>query len=44
MTVVTVEAAIFIPRSPVGISLQLSGVGKGLIVLDLHHYLVYQSN
>ena len=36
MTVVTVEAVIFVPKSLVGISLQLSRVGQGLLVLDLH--------
>ena len=36
MTMVTVEVAIFVPQSPIGISIQLSGVGQGLLVLDLH--------
>ena len=41
MTVVMVEAAIFVSRSLVGVSLQLSGVGQGLLILDLHQDLVY---
>ena len=44
MTMVPVEVAIFVPRSPIGISLQLSGVSQGLLVFDLHQDLVYQDS
>ena len=36
MTVVTMEAAIFVPRSLVKIPLQFSGVGHDLFIFDLH--------
>ena len=36
MTMVTMEAAIFIPRSFVGITLQLSRERQSPLVLDLH--------
>ena len=44
MTVVSVEAAILILRASVGISLQLSGVGQGFIVFNLHQDLIYRGH
>ena len=41
MTVVSVEAAIFILQVFVGISLKLFGVSQGLLVFDLHQNLIY---
>ena len=44
MTVVSVKAAILVPRAPVGISLQLFGVSYGLFVFDLHQNLINRGN
>ena len=41
MTMVSVEAAILILQTFIGISLQLFGVSQGLLVFDLHQNLIY---
>ena len=42
MAVVSMEAAILILRAPIWVPLQLSGVGQGFLILDLHQDLVYR--
>ena len=44
MTVVSVKAAILVPRAPVGIPFQLFGVSQGLFVFNLHQNLIYRGS